>query len=157
MNLRAPVIILPENKPNPALFMVADLGFLTVKSEPVRPEAKKELMAKQGQVLKEEEFSKLVSMMYDKFLISGKKVQVSIGRSLEECRDAVTVRAFISFVGMPKMFSTTIFCLAGQQVIPSLANLAPHRGHRFGVFSEICRRYRPSRAENCSRFPSTSG
>ena len=103
MNLRAPVIILPENKPTPALFMVADLGFLTVKSEPVRPEAKKELKEKQGQVLKEDEFSKLVSMMYDKFLISGRNVQVSIGRSFQECRDAVTVR-------LPFLFSLRCSC-----------------------------------------------
>ena len=92
MNLRAPVIILPENKPNPALFMVADLGFLTVKSEPVRSDVKKTFLQKQGQALKEGEFSKLVSMMYDKFLISGRNVQISLGRSLQECRDAVTVR-----------------------------------------------------------------
>lgn len=95
MNLRAPIIILPESKKDPGLFIVADLGTLTVKSEPVRPETKKNFFQKQGQALKEDDFKKLVSMMYDKFLISLRNVQIALGRNLQECRDAVTVGAFV--------------------------------------------------------------
>ena len=48
MKLRAPIIILPDSPTDPKLFMVADLGYLTVKTEPVLPEIKNKFFEKQG-------------------------------------------------------------------------------------------------------------
>ena len=155
MNLRAPIIILPESKSEPGLFIVADLGYLTVKSEPVKPEAKKNLLQKQGQVLKEDEFTRLVSMMYDKFRISLRNVQISLGRNLQECREAVSVSGSLVVFFQRNKFYISHFLFVGRQGFSSPQDLATNRGRGFCVFSEVRRCYGPSQAENRGCFPFT--
>jgi vacuolar protein sorting-associated protein 13A/C len=68
--------------------MVVDLGHLHMKSDLVSKEEKEFVLKKQGEILTDEEFDKLKSMMFDKFTVQMQNMQAS-----------PTPRLFVCFKG----------------------------------------------------------
>ncbi|KAL3428164.1 hypothetical protein PVAG01_01673 [Phlyctema vagabunda] len=83
LDLQAPLIIIPESiKTEKTICLILDAGRITVNSELVDKDTMKEVQAKQRHSYTEEDYKKLESLMYDKFLVKLSSTQVLIGPSI---------------------------------------------------------------------------
>ncbi|KAK4120703.1 vacuolar protein sorting-associated protein 13 [Parathielavia appendiculata] len=87
LDLQAPLIIVPETiTSRSAPCVILDAGHISVTSELVDKETTKEVESKQRQTYTEENFKRLESLMYDRFLVKLTSTQVLIGPSVEETK-----------------------------------------------------------------------
>ena len=88
LDLQAPLIIIPESltvkKTN---CLIVDAGHVSLISDLVQKDAVREIQAKQNTQYTDEDYQKLESFMYDKFLLKLESTQVLIGPSIEETID----------------------------------------------------------------------
>ncbi|CAG9988581.1 unnamed protein product [Clonostachys byssicola] len=87
LDLQAPLIILPVSITTPeSTCLIVDAGHIHVNSELVDQGTLKEIQSKQRQSYNEEDFKKLESAMYDKFIVKLTSTQVLIGPSIDETK-----------------------------------------------------------------------
>ncbi|TDZ36628.1 Vacuolar protein sorting-associated protein 13 [Colletotrichum spinosum] len=84
LDLQAPLIIVPVSiAVKESTCLILDAGHISVNSELVDQGTMKEIQAKQRQSYTDEDFKRLESVMYDKFLVKLSSTQVLIGPSIE--------------------------------------------------------------------------
>ncbi|CZT04223.1 related to vacuolar protein sorting-associated protein VPS13 [Rhynchosporium graminicola] len=87
LDLQAPLIIIPESiTTKNTTCLILDAGHISVNSKLVDKDTMKEVQAKQRQSYTDEDFKRLESLMYDKFLVKLSSTQVLIGPSIEETK-----------------------------------------------------------------------
>ncbi|KAF2116072.1 hypothetical protein BDV96DRAFT_645420 [Lophiotrema nucula] len=87
IDLQAPLIIVPDSVTKKSSnCLILDAGHVTVTSELVDKETLHEIQSKQKQQYTDEDFRRLESLMYDKFLLKLHSTQVLIGPSIEETK-----------------------------------------------------------------------
>lgn len=87
LDLQAPLIIVPESiTTRNTTCLILDAGHISVNSQLVDPDTMKDVQAKQRQSYTDEDFKRLESLMYDKFLVKLSSTQVLIGPSIEETK-----------------------------------------------------------------------
>ncbi|KAF8335473.1 vacuolar protein sorting-associated protein 13 [Cantharellus anzutake] len=90
VDMSAPIIIIPEDVcARKCRHLVVDVGHIAVESDLADKAALREIQAKRNQQYTDEDFRRLESMMYDKFLLSLTSTQVVIGPDLELCLAAL--------------------------------------------------------------------
>ncbi|KAH6603756.1 vacuolar sorting-associated 13 [Trichoderma cornu-damae] len=91
LDLQAPLIIIPVSiTAEHSTCLVVDAGHMHVNSQLVDQETLKEIQAKQRQSYDEEDFKRLESAMYDRFIVKFTSTQVLIGPSIEETKSNLT-------------------------------------------------------------------
>jgi vacuolar protein sorting-associated protein 13A/C len=94
LDLQAPLIIIPDSvTAKSSNCLILDAGHISVTSELVDQGSLHEMQAKQQQKYTDEDFRRLESMMYDKFLLKLESTQVLIGPSIEETRAQIAESA----------------------------------------------------------------
>ncbi|KAF2841938.1 vacuolar protein sorting-associated protein 13 [Patellaria atrata CBS 101060] len=87
LDLQAPLIIVPDSvTEKSSICLIVDAGHISVSSELVDKDTMKNIQSKQKQQYTEQDFKRLESLMYDKFLLKLDSTQVLIGNSIEETR-----------------------------------------------------------------------
>ncbi|KAJ2973574.1 hypothetical protein NQ176_g6529 [Zarea fungicola] len=87
LDLQAPLIIVPVSiTTHDSTCLIIDAGHIHVNSELVDQSTLKEIQAKQRQAYNDEDFKRLESAMYDRFLVKLTSTQVLIGPSIEETK-----------------------------------------------------------------------
>lgn len=87
LDLQAPLIIVPVSiTTEDSTCLIVDAGHIHVNSELVHKDTMKEIQSKQRQSYSDEDFKRLESAMYDKFLVKLTSTQVLIGPSIEETK-----------------------------------------------------------------------
>jgi vacuolar protein sorting-associated protein 13A/C len=93
LDLQAPLIIIPESiTTKRSTCLILDAGHISVNSELVDKATMKEVQSKQKQMYTDEDFKRLESLMYDKFLVKLSSTQLLIGPSIEETKAQLTKR-----------------------------------------------------------------
>ncbi|KAL7793859.1 hypothetical protein V8C37DRAFT_80245 [Trichoderma ceciliae] len=94
LDLQAPLIIIPVSiTTEHSTCLVVDAGHMHVNSQLVDQETLKEIQSKQRQSYNEEDFKRLESAMYDRFIVKFTSTQVLIGPSIEETKSQLTSKA----------------------------------------------------------------
>ncbi|KAF6839500.1 vacuolar protein sorting-associated protein vps13 [Colletotrichum musicola] len=84
LDLQAPLIIVPVSiAVKESTCLILDAGHISVNSELVDQSTMKQIQSKQRQSYTDEDFKRLESVMYDKFLVKLSSTQVLIGPSIE--------------------------------------------------------------------------
>lgn len=84
LDLQAPLIIVPVSiNVKESTCLILDAGHISVNSELVDQNTMKQIQSKQRQSYTDEDFKRLESVMYDKFLVKLSSTQVLIGPSIE--------------------------------------------------------------------------
>ncbi|KAH8819973.1 hypothetical protein F5884DRAFT_32326 [Xylogone sp. PMI_703] len=84
LDLQAPLIIVPESVTiKQTTCIILDAGHISVNSELVDKDTLKEVQSKQSQEYTDEDYKRLESLMYDKFLVKLSSTQVLIGPSIQ--------------------------------------------------------------------------
>ncbi|KAK4642106.1 Vacuolar protein sorting-associated protein 13 [Podospora bellae-mahoneyi] len=87
LDLQAPLIIIPESITNKkSTCLILDAGHISLTSELVDRDTMKEVQSKQNQSYTDEDFKRLESLMYDRFLVKLTSTQVLIGPSIKETK-----------------------------------------------------------------------
>jgi len=87
LDLQAPLIIVPESITSQStICLIVDAGHISVNSQLVDKDTLKEVQDKQRQSYTDEDYKRLESLMYDKFLVKLSSTQVLIGPSIEETK-----------------------------------------------------------------------
>lgn len=87
LDLQAPLIIVPVSiTTKNSTCLIVDAGHIHVNSELVDQSTMKEIQSKQRQAYSDEDFKRLESVMYDKFLVKLTSTQVLIGPSIEQTK-----------------------------------------------------------------------
>jgi vacuolar protein sorting-associated protein 13A/C len=87
LDLQAPLIIVPVDiSTEDSTCLIIDAGHIHVNSELVDQSTMKEIQAKQRQSYSEEDYKRLESVMYDKFIVKLTSTQVLIGPSIDETK-----------------------------------------------------------------------
>ncbi|TAQ85401.1 hypothetical protein B7494_g6292 [Chlorociboria aeruginascens] len=88
LDLQAPLIIVPESITNKnSMCIILDAGHISVNSKLVDQDTMRDIQSKQKQAYTDNDFERLESLMYDKFLVKLSDTQVLIGPSIEETKD----------------------------------------------------------------------
>ncbi|CAL3963394.1 unnamed protein product [Diplocarpon coronariae] len=92
LDLQAPLVIVPESiTTRSTTCLILDAGHISVNSQLVDPKTMKDVQAKQRQSYTDEDFKRLESLMYDKFLVKLSSTQVLIGPSIEETKAQIDI------------------------------------------------------------------
>ncbi|GKT49685.1 vacuolar protein sorting-associated protein 13C [Colletotrichum spaethianum] len=84
LDLQAPLIIVPVSiAVRDSTCLILDAGHISVNSELVDQDTMKQIQSKQRQSYTDEDFKRLESVMYDKFLVKLSSTQVLIGPSID--------------------------------------------------------------------------
>jgi vacuolar protein sorting-associated protein 13A/C len=130
LDLQAPLIIVPENiAEKRTTCLILDAGHISVNSQLVDKDTMKQVQEKQKQTYTDEDYKKLESLMYDKFVIRLSSTQVLIGPSIEQTKmqlekqDDSQAMHIVERINMDFLFETSI--------IPKAPNLTKVRisGH----------------------------
>ncbi|KAJ1978459.1 Vacuolar protein sorting-associated protein 13 [Dimargaris xerosporica] len=90
IDLDAPVIIIPSSFTDAtAGVSVLDCGKLRVQSDLVAKSRLQEWRAKEGRAVSDEELEELKTLMYDRFSLSLTSVQLVVGKSVDQCLEAI--------------------------------------------------------------------
>ena len=93
LDLQAPLIIVPISiTTKDSTCLIVDAGHIHVNSELVDKATMKDIQSKQRQSYSEEDFKRLESVMYDKFIVKLTTTQVLIGPSIEETKAQLEVK-----------------------------------------------------------------
>lgn len=94
LDLQAPLIIVPVSiTTEHSTCLVVDAGHMHVNSQLVDQETLKEIQSKQRQSYNEDDFKRLESAMYDRFIVKFTSTQVLIGPSIEETKSHLTSKS----------------------------------------------------------------
>ncbi|KAL6852120.1 hypothetical protein J3F83DRAFT_570868 [Trichoderma novae-zelandiae] len=94
LDLQAPLIIIPVSiTTEQSTCLLVDAGHMHVNSQLVDEETLKEIQSKQRQSYSEEDFKRLESAMYDRFIVKFTSTQVLIGPSIEETKSQLTSKS----------------------------------------------------------------
>ena len=84
LDIQAPLIIIPESiTKESTLCLIVDAGHVSMNSKLIDKETMKEIQAKQKSKYSEEDYRRLESLMYDKFLLELDSTQVLLGPGIE--------------------------------------------------------------------------
>ncbi|KAI9155542.1 Vacuolar protein sorting-associated protein [Paramyrothecium foliicola] len=87
LDLQAPLIIIPYSVTSKdTTCIIVDAGQIQVNSQLVDQDKLKEIQAKSRQIYNDEDYKRLESVMYDKFIVKLTSTQVLIGPSIEETK-----------------------------------------------------------------------
>jgi vacuolar protein sorting-associated protein 13A/C len=87
LDLQAPLIIVPENiTSEKTACLILDAGHISVNSQLVDKRTLKDIQAKQKQTYTDDDYKRLESLMYDKFLVKLSSTQLLIGPSIEDTK-----------------------------------------------------------------------
>ncbi|KAI5306994.1 hypothetical protein KEM56_005829 [Ascosphaera pollenicola] len=94
LDIQAPLFIVPDSvtRENP-LCLIIDAGHIAVVSELVSKETYKEIEEKQTQNYNDEDYERLESVMYDKFLIKLDSTQALMGRGIDATKSQLGCNA----------------------------------------------------------------
>ncbi|KAH7312762.1 hypothetical protein B0I35DRAFT_481183 [Stachybotrys elegans] len=91
LDLQAPLIIVPVSITSQnSTCLIVDAGHIHVNSQLADQSTLKDIQAKQRQVYSDEDFKRLESVMYDKFIVKLTSTQVLIGPSINETKAQLT-------------------------------------------------------------------
>jgi vacuolar protein sorting-associated protein 13A/C len=91
LDLQAPLIIIPQSiTTRRSTCLILDAGHINVTSKLANKEIMKQVQSKQNQSYTDEDFKKLESLMYDKFIVKLTSTQLLIGPSIEETKKQLT-------------------------------------------------------------------
>ncbi|KXH52336.1 hypothetical protein CNYM01_02152 [Colletotrichum nymphaeae SA-01] len=91
LDLQAPLIIVPVSiNVKESTCLILDAGHISVNSELVDQDTMKQIQSKQRQSYTDEDFKRLESVMYDKFLVKLSSTQVLIGPSIEATKAQIS-------------------------------------------------------------------
>ncbi|ROW17215.1 hypothetical protein VPNG_01341 [Cytospora leucostoma] len=130
LDLQAPLIIIPESiTTRKSTCLILDAGHISVNSELVDKDTIKEVQSKQRDAYTAEDFTRLESLMYDKFIVKLTSTQLLIGPSIEETKSQLTDRN--EDVKMHIVEKINIDFLVQLSILPKAPNLAKLRvsGH----------------------------
>ncbi|KXX82464.1 Vacuolar protein sorting-associated protein 13 [Madurella mycetomatis] len=130
LDLQAPLIIIPESITNKtSACLIVDAGHISVTSELVDKATTKEVQSRQKEHSTEEDFRRLESLMYDRFLVKLTSTQVLIGPSVEKTKqqligkddqlmlhvvDKINVNFIVEASILPKAPNLTKFKVSGH-------------------------------------------
>lgn len=87
LDMQAPLIIVPESiSVRKSTCLILDAGHIGVKSQLVDKDTIKQVQEKQRQSYSDEDWKRLESLMYDKFIVKLSSTQLLIGPSIEETK-----------------------------------------------------------------------
>ena len=93
LDLQAPLIIVPENiTAKKTMCLILDAGHISVNSELVDKDTIKEVQSKQSHAYTDDDYRRLESLMYDKFVVKLSSTQFLIGPSIEETKSQLVAR-----------------------------------------------------------------
>lgn len=130
LDLQAPLIIIPESiTKQRSTCMILDAGHISVNSELVDKDTMKEVQSKQKQAYTDEDFQRLQSLMYDKFVVKLTSTQLLIGPSIEETKCQLVEKN--EDLKMHIVEQINIDFLVQLSILPKAPNLAKLRvsGH----------------------------
>jgi vacuolar protein sorting-associated protein 13A/C len=130
LDLQAPLIIVPENiTEKRTICLILDAGHISMNSQLVDKDTMKEVQEKQKQTYTDEDFRRLESLMYDKFVVKLSSTQVLIGPSVEETKAQLENRNDTQ--AMHVLERTNLDFLLETSIIPKAPSLAKVRisGH----------------------------
>ena len=130
LDLQAPLIIVPENiTSKKTTCLILDAGHISVNSKLVDKDTMKEVQSKQKHAYTDEDYKRLESLMYDKFLVKLSSTQVLIGPSIEETKNQLLARN--DSQSMHIVDKINIDFIVETSIIPKAPNLTKVRisGH----------------------------
>ncbi|KAH8890292.1 vacuolar protein sorting-associated protein 13 [Thozetella sp. PMI_491] len=130
LDLQAPLIIIPESiTTKRSTCLILDAGHISVNSELVDKDTMKEIQSKQNQNYTDEDFKRLQSLMYDRFLVKLTSTQLLIGPSIDETKKQLTARD--ENVLMHVVDKINVNFVVETSIIPKAPNLTKLRisGH----------------------------
>ncbi|KAI6377701.1 hypothetical protein MCOR25_002425 [Pyricularia grisea] len=93
LDLQAPLIIIPQSiTQERSTCVILDAGHISVNSELVDKESMKQIQSKQSQTYTDEDYKRLESLMYDKFIVKLTSTQLLIGPSIDETKTQLMER-----------------------------------------------------------------
>lgn len=130
LDLQAPLIIIPESiTTHKSTCLILDAGHISVNSELVDKETMKEVQSKQKQAYTDEDYQRLESLMYDKFIVKLTSTQLLIGPSIEETKSQLVEKN--EELKLHIVEQLNIDFLVQLSILPKAPNLAKLRvsGH----------------------------
>ncbi|KAF4508140.1 hypothetical protein G6O67_004556 [Ophiocordyceps sinensis] len=130
LDLQAPLIIIPVSiTTKESTCVIVDAGHIHVNSQLVDQGTMKEIQSKQRQAYSEEDFKRLESVMYDKFIVKLTSTQVLIGPSIEETKAQLTVKGEGSSLHVVEQINVDF--VVETSILPKAPNLTKFRvsGH----------------------------
>jgi vacuolar protein sorting-associated protein 13A/C len=130
LDLQAPLIIIPESiSSRKTACLILDAGHISVNSQLVDKDTMKQVQDKQRQSYTEEDFKRLESLMYDKFVVKLSSTQVLIGPSIEETKAQLDKRDDSKSMHIVEQINVDF--LVETSIIPKAPNLTKVRisGH----------------------------
>jgi len=126
LDLQAPLIIVPESITSKStICLILDAGHISVNSELVDQDTMKDIQSKQKQAYTDEDYKRLESLMYDKFLVKLSSTQLLIGPSIEETKAQLTKRD--ESQSMHVVDKINMDFILETSIIPKAPNLAKVR------------------------------
>jgi len=135
IDMNAPIIVIPEScTTRNALVLVLDAGHINVESELVPISTIDEIRGKEKRSYTDEDWSRLQSLMYDKFTVRLSSTQLLIGQSVEACLNQIASPAAESDLHLINKINITL--LAEVSILPKASNLTQFRvSGRLPLFS----------------------
>lgn len=130
LDLQAPLIIIPESiTTRRSTCMILDAGHISVNSELVDKETMKEVQSKQNQKYTDDDFKRLETLMYDKFIVKLTSTQLLIGPSIDEAKSQLVQKN--GDLNMHIVEEINIDFLVQLSILPKAPNLSKLRvsGH----------------------------
>ncbi|RDW68381.1 hypothetical protein BP5796_09038 [Coleophoma crateriformis] len=130
LDLQAPLIIVPDSiTTQQTICLILDAGRITVNSELVDKDTMKEIQAKQKHSYTDEDFKRLESLMYDKFVVKLSSTQVLIGPSIDATKAQLIERDDTQ--SMHIVDKINVDFIVETSIIPKAPNLTKMRisGH----------------------------
>jgi len=122
MDLNAPLIIIPEDiTTTKCKHLVIDAGHIGIESNLADKEATRQIHLKRNKQYNEEDYRRLESMMYDKFMLRLQSAQFVIGDDLQMCRDALVSQEHDSLHLLERI---NIDLEVQNSIVPTAYNLA---------------------------------
>jgi vacuolar protein sorting-associated protein 13A/C len=126
LDLQAPLIIVPESiTAKSTICMILDAGHISVTSELVDQDTLKEIQSKHRQSYTENDFKRLESLMYDKFLVKLSSTQLLMGPSVEVTKAQLTNRDESKSLHVVEKINMDF--IVETSIIPKAPNLAKVR------------------------------
>ena len=128
LDLQAPLIIVPVSiTTQDSTCLIVDAGHIHLNSELVDHSTMKEIQSKQRQAYNDEDFKKLESVMYDKFLVKLTSTQVLIGPSIEETKSQLVERDDESHLHVVDRINVDF--VVETSILPKAPNLTKFKIH----------------------------
>jgi vacuolar protein sorting-associated protein 13A/C len=130
LDLQAPLIIVPESiSSKQTACLILDAGHISVNSQLVDKDTMKQVQDKQRQSYTDEDYKRLESLMYDKFVVKLSSTQVLIGPSIDETKAQLDERDDSKSMHIVEQINVDF--MVETSIIPKAPNLTKVRisGH----------------------------